>query len=195
MCSWCWGFSPVLDRLVAEHGDDLRVTLALGALGRGDQPMRGSDRAQVRGHWEHVRAASGQPFDFAFFDRPAFIYDTEPACRAVAVARSLDGRLALPFLAAVQRAFYGENRDVTRSDELRRIAAAMGLEETAFAQTLQEPGTRRAVAVEFAQTAALGVTGYPTLLALRPGRPQVITIGWRPYAEVEAALLRAATTD
>jgi protein-disulfide isomerase-like protein with CxxC motif len=118
--------------------------------------MRETDRAYVRGHWEQVRAASGQPFDFAFFERPSFVYDTEPACRAVAVARAHDGGLAVPFLAAVQRAFYAENR---------------------------------AVAQELAQTAELGVTGYPTLLALRSGRPQVVSMGWRPYPDVEMALL------
>ena len=70
MCSWCWGFSPVIQRLVESHGSRPRVTLAMGSLARGREPMRETDRAHVRGHWEQVRAASGQPFDFAFFERP-----------------------------------------------------------------------------------------------------------------------------
>ena len=188
MCSWCWGFAPAIAAVMDRHGEAVRVTLALGSLGRGRDPMRGSDRAYVRGHWQHVQAASGQPFDFAFFDRPDFVYDTEPACRAVAVARARDPALALPFLAAVQRAFYAENRDVTSAGELARIAASLGLDPDTFTAELAAPGTRRAVAQEFAQTAELGVTGYPTLLALQPGRPQVVTIGWRPFAEVDAAL-------
>jgi putative protein-disulfide isomerase len=188
MCSWCWGFAPVVTGLMARHGEAVRVTLALGSLGRGCEPMRDSDRDYVRGHWQHVQAASGQPFDFAFFDRPDFVYDAEPASRAVAVARARDPALALPFLAAVQRAFYALNRDVTAEAELTAIAASLDLDPAAFAAALADPEIRRAVAQEFAQTAELGVTGYPTLLALRPGRPQVLTIGWRPLAEVDAAL-------
>ena len=40
--------------------------------------MDEATKASIREHWEHVRDASGQPFDFAFFDRPRFVYDTEP---------------------------------------------------------------------------------------------------------------------
>jgi len=44
---------------------------------------------------------------------------------------------------------------------------------------------------EFAQTAALGVTGYPTLLGLAPGRrPAVLSLGCLPFADVVAALDR-----
>ena len=44
------------------------------------------------------------------------------------------------------------------------------------------------VAAEWQQTARLGVTGYPTLLAFAGGRPEVVTIGWRPPQEVLAAV-------
>ena len=40
----------------------------------------------------------------------------------------------------------------------------------------------------FAQTQRIGVTGYPTLLALAQGRAQVLSLGCRPLADVEAAL-------
>jgi protein-disulfide isomerase-like protein with CxxC motif len=64
----------------------------------------------------------------------------------------------------------------------------------AFAGALEAPATRRAMALEWAQTAELGVTGYPTLLALQAGRPHVVSIGWRPYAQVAAAIQRLATS-
>lgn len=184
MCSWCWGFAPVVRALAARE----RVTLALGALGRGDRPMRPEDKAYVREHWEHVAAATGQPFDFAFFDRNGFVYDTEPACRAVATVRALRPELALAYLEAVQEAFYAENRDVTDAAELRAVAAGLGVAAESFAPLFAEPETRAAVARELAETAALGVTGYPTLLGLAAGRAQVLSLGCRPLEEVERAL-------
>src|SRR3712207_8936900 len=51
-----------------------------------------------RSHWEHVAELTGQPFEFAFFDRQGFVYDTEPACRAVATVREQRPELALPYL-------------------------------------------------------------------------------------------------
>lgn len=189
MCSWCWGFATVVRGLAERYGSAVRLTVALGALGRSDRPMRAQDRAIVREHWEHVRERTGQPFDFAFFDRAEdFVYDTEPACRAVVVVRARHPELALPYFHAVQEAFYARNRDVTRIEELQRIAAALGLDEAGFAQALADADVRVAVAREFAETAALGVSGYPTLLGLKDGRARVLSLGYRPLAEVEAAL-------
>jgi putative protein-disulfide isomerase len=188
MCSWCWGFAPVIGHLAERHADRARVTLALGALGRGQEPMRPQDKASVRGHWEHVAELTGQPFDFAFFDREGFVYDTEPACRAVATVRAARPDLALPYLHALQRAFYAENRDVTAADELRRVAEAVGCDGEAFETAFAALPTRATVAEEFEQTARLGVTGYPTLLALADGRARVVSLGCRPLADVEMAL-------
>jgi putative protein-disulfide isomerase len=195
MCSWCWGFAPVIGRSAERHGDSTRVTLALGALGRGQEPMRPQDKAFVRGHWEHVAKLTGQPFDFGFFDREGFVYDTEPACRAVATVRAQRPDLALPYLHALQRAFYAENRDVTGTGELRRVAESAGCDGAAFEAAFAAPQARAAVAEEFEQTARLGVTGYPTLLALAAGRAHVVSLGCRPLAEVEAALAPVLKQD
>lgn len=196
MCSWCWGFAPVVRGLVGRHGPAVRLTLALGALGRGDRPMRSEDKAFVREHWEHVQERTGQPFDFVFFDRAeSFVYDTEPACRAVAVVREQWPELALPYFHAVQEAFYAHNRDVTEVEELCRIAAALGLDEERFAHAFADARTRAAVAHEFAETAALGVAGYPTLLRLEDGRARVLSLGYRPLAEVDAALGELAASE
>ena len=40
MCSWCWGFAPVIRHIVQEHREAVRLTVALGALGHGQGPMR-----------------------------------------------------------------------------------------------------------------------------------------------------------
>jgi putative protein-disulfide isomerase len=96
--------------------------------------------------------------------------------------------LALLYFHAVQEAFYARNRDVTQVEELRRIAAALGLDEAGFAQAFADADARVAVARELAETAALGVSGYPTLLGLKDGRARVLSLGYRPLADVEAAL-------
>ncbi len=187
MCSWCWGFAPVIRHIVHEHRETVRLTVALGTLGHGQGPMRPQDKAAVREHWEHVHALTGQPFDFGFFDREGFVYDTEPPCRAVAVLRAQQPALTLPYLEALHRAFYTENRDITQTEELCAIAQGLGVDGPAFVETFEDLSTRAAVAEEFAQTARLGVTGYPTLLGLANGRAHLLSLGCRFLDDVEAA--------
>ena len=63
--------------------------MSYGGLRAGNtQAMREKDRDYIRGAWTNVGQASGQPFDFSFFEREEFIYDTEPACRAVVTMRT-----------------------------------------------------------------------------------------------------------
>lgn len=84
MCFWCWGFSPVIHSIRESFDGTLTVQLLMGGLRPGTtDPMDEAAKIMVREHWDHVREASGQPFDFGFFDRAGFVYDTEPAPRAV----------------------------------------------------------------------------------------------------------------
>ncbi len=88
MCSWCWGFSPVIDAVRAEFGSSMPIRLVLGGLRPGTtEPLTSTSKREIREHWEHVHEASNQPFDFHFFEREGFIYDTEPASRAAVTAR------------------------------------------------------------------------------------------------------------
>jgi putative protein-disulfide isomerase len=186
MCSWCWGFQPVVHAL-AEQGYPIAV--ALGSLGADRaRPMRDADRASVREHWHHVVERTGQRFDFGFFEREGFVYDTEPPSRAVAVVRRRFPALALPFLGRLQERFYALGQDITDETVLREAASEFGIEPSLFAAAFDDPATAAEVAAEWQQTAQLGVTGYPTLLALRPGKPSVVTIGWRPLADVLASM-------
>src|SRR5690348_154615 len=113
MCSWCWGFVPVVAQIRKIWGDNLPIRLVMGGLRPGtDKPVTEAAKASMREHWGHVTEASGQPFDYGFFDREGFVYDTDPAARAVTLVRRHDETLALAYMVRVQGAFYAQNRDV-----------------------------------------------------------------------------------
>ena len=193
MCSWCWGFAPVMRGIESVYAERVRITVALGALGDRDRPMRERDKAFVREHWEHVRALTGQPFDFGFFDRQGFVYDTGPACRALAAVRAEAPESALAYLHRLHEAFYARGRDIRDLEVLADEARTEipGLERPRFLDALASTDLAAEVRQEFAQTATLGVTGYPTLLGLAPGRrPAMLSLGCRPFAEVAAGLDR-----
>lgn len=188
MCSWCWGFAPAV-RALTEAGH--RVTLALGSLGADRaRPMRAKDKDEVRQHWRHVTEASGQPFDFGFFERDGFVYDTEPACRALVAARELDAERAWPLLAAIQQAFYEQGVDVTRAPQLVELAEQVGFDRARFAEAFSSPDTRTATAADFSWVQDLGIAGFPTLLAERNGQLALLTNGYQPLERLQPLLGR-----
>lgn len=189
MCSWCWGFSPAVRRLQAELADKLPIRPIMGGLRPGaTEAMTPRAKREIRGHWAYVREASGQPFDFGFFRRDGFVYDTEPPCRAVVAARRLDAAKTLPMLEAIHYAFYAENRDVTDKPELTAIAEAQGFDPKTFAQAFDDAETVTETQGDFWLSQASGVTGFPTLLAIENGKARVVTIGYRPWDAFGEAL-------
>lgn len=166
MCSWCWGFSPVINGLAEHFGVRLPVTVIMGGLRPGTTaPMTDEMKAEIRHHWETVHERTGQPFDFSFFERDGFVYDTEPADRAIVVMRLLNPLVMLSYFNSVQRAFYAENRDVTDEEVLADIAAEHGLERERFLKALRTEQARKATITDYETARASGVTGFPTLYA------------------------------
>ena len=166
MCSWCYGFAPVIETITDEFRHRLPVSLLMGGLRAGNtKPMTAADRATIRAHWERVRDSTGQPFDFSFFDRDSFVYDTEPACRAVVTMRLLNSDIALTYMHRIQHAFYAENRDTTNAETLAEIAAETGVDRTEFLTEMRSREARNTTFKDFATAQQSGITGFPTLFA------------------------------
>ena len=191
MCSWCWGFAPVISAIRARFGAELPIRLVMGGLRPGTTtPLDDVGKATIGEHWEHVRQASGQPFDFGFFDREGFVYDTEPCAKAVVVVRRQGMALALDYLEAIHRSFYAENRDVTAPEVLADIATPLGLERRDLIEALDTEDTRQETWADFAIAQNAGIRGFPTLLAgRRAGEPYaMITHGYQPPERILTAL-------
>jgi putative protein-disulfide isomerase len=192
MCSWCWGFSPVIGAVAQRYGDRAPVRLVLGGLRPGTTtPMSPAARAEMPHHWDQVRQASGQPFNGeAFVSRDGFVYDTDPACRAVVAARRQAPDAALTFLAAAQRSFYAEGRDVTQSEVLIDLAAALGLDKARFADDLAAEDVKTETWGDYATSQNAGVRGFPTLIVGKnpDGTYAMVTRGFQTEAPVMAAI-------
>jgi putative protein-disulfide isomerase len=192
MCSWCYGFSPVIAALAERFEGRLPLDIVMGGLRAGNTvPMRAEDKDFIRNAWTRVGATTGQPFDTSFFDREGFVYDTEPACRAVVTARRLMPRMALPFMARIQQAFYAENRDMTASEEIAEVAEEAGFERADFGAAFADAETRSETVRDFLTAQSLGIHGFPTLIAGSEERGYaLLTNGYRPLEDLAEPLER-----
>jgi len=189
MCSWCYGFAPVIAAIEQHFRGRLPLRLVMGGLRAGQtRPMRDQDKDYIRGAWTKVGAASGQPFDFSFFEREGFVYDTEPACRAVVTMRSRNPSRALAFLERIQSAFYAENRDVTSAEVLADLAAEEGEDRTEFSAAFLSPEVRNETFRDFLLAQEFGIQGFPTLIVGGGKQYALVTSGFRPLDGIPEAL-------
>ena len=178
MCSWCYGFGPQLSRFLEDHpGSTLDLVMG-GLRAYNQEPMSDAFREMLRGHWDHVSQASGLPVAAAALDHEGFVYDTEPACRAVVTGRNLDAPLTFGFLKALQHAFYAEGRDITRARVLAEVAAECGYVHNDFLRDLESEEMRQETRGDFATSQRLGVAGFPTLVLSHAAELYLITSGF-----------------
>ncbi len=188
MCSWCWGIEPALRRLIGfarERG--LRFSIVVGGLrAGGGEAWTTAFKDFLRHHWQQVGERSGQPFSFGLFERPQFDYDTEPACRAVVVARGLlaqqqpggDDAALYDFFAAIQQRFYVAGDDPGQLEFYREPCRAHGLDFDSFAQRFASDEAKAATRAEFELCRQWGVSGFPTVLLRRGDELQLLASGW-----------------
>lgn len=191
MCSWCWGFAAVTEVIEARYGPTLPIRLVLGGLRPGNvTPMTAEASRSLRGHWSKITEASGQPFGACVVDNEGFIYDTDPAARAVVVARRANPAMALPCLRAVHRAFYVEGRDVTDLEVLADIGAELGLDRDAFLDDLMSDSARQETWGDYNTSLNAGVSGFPTLIiGPRPDKQySMLARGFKPADDVTSAI-------
>ena len=195
MCSWCWGFAPVIAAIQESFADTLPIRLVLGGLRPGETtPMTDEARDRLRDHWGHVTEASGQPFGATALSTPGFIYDTDPAARTVAVIRRHAPGRELDALHALQKAFYADGADITDLAVLAEYACEFGLDADAFMTEMESEEAIQAAWHDYAIAQRAGVTGFPTLI-LGPspdGSYVPITRGFQPTTQVLPVIGRFA---
>ena len=189
MCSWCWGFSPVMRAIAGIIGDRASVRLVVGGLRAGQtRPLDAKAKAVLRHHWEEVEQTTGQGFSFSFFERKGFVYDTEPACRAMVAMRSFAPASTLAYLDAVHRAFYVGNRDVSDRSVLADIAKGFDLDPATFAALFEASEIIEATLADFRAAASAGISGFPTVI-LRSGEDfSLLTAGYQPLEALQPQL-------
>lgn len=188
MCSWCWGFAPTIDTLREDSRERMKIALVLGGLRHETAPITAAQRQEILHHWHTVHARTGQPFRFDGALPAGFVYDTEPASRAVVTASTLDPSHTFAMFKAIQTAFYAEGRDVTRGAVLADVAAQLELDPARFLQVFADDHTRARTQAHFRQARQAGVRGFPALVLQQDSRLTRVSEGWQPLDTVRDAI-------
>jgi putative protein-disulfide isomerase len=196
MCSWCYGFGVPLHKLLENlRGVPLAVVLG-GLRAYNTEVMPNTLKSTLHHHWGEVAKRSGKPFGTGQFDREGYIYDTEPACRAVATIRTHAAKHTLAMYHAIQDAFYAEGRDVTTTTILADVwqklvdsdtTGDVKLTRNAFVNAFESDSIKLQTRNDFAMVQQWGIRGFPALIAVVNGEAQLVANG---YMEADEMLQR-----
>ena len=92
-----------------------------------------------------------------------FVYDTEPASRAVVTMADLSPDKIFPYFKSIQSAFYVGQKDVTNADTLAELATQHDVTVDEFSTHFQTDEVKKKTHQHFYSTHQAGVRGFPSL--------------------------------
>ncbi|HIF41808.1 MAG TPA: DsbA family protein [Planctomycetes bacterium] len=193
MCSWCWGFRTIRDRVLAALSEGTPVRYVMGGLAPDSAtPMDDETRGYVRQAWKAVEQATGASFNWEFWSECQPRRSTYPACRAVLLAERLRSGAGPLMFDRIQQAYYQEARNPSDTGTLVALARDLGFDDGAFERELNAPGTQALLEADLAFRRELNVHSFPTLILESGEERVVLTEGYSDAEQVLACLPRGA---
>ena len=194
-CGWSHGFSGTLSEVVARH-PGLPVEVVSGGLFTGSRRVPIRRFGHVRGANAQIAELTGAEFGEAYERLVAdgsFVMDSEAAARGMAALRDAAPDRAAELAVALQRVFYVDGLSLSDAATYRKIAEGTGLDADAVVTAFASPGAEAAAEADFRRAAELGVTGFPTFLAVDgQGSVTELAYGRATADEIDARLAAAA---
>lgn len=190
MCSWCWAFRPVAERIFAALPPDLPLVRLLGGLAPdSDEPMPRQLQTYLQATWRTIeQRVPGTRFNFDFWSRCQPRRATYPACRAVIAARQQAAALETAMILAIQEAYYLRAMNPSDNATLVGLAGEIGLDATRFSRDLDAAVTQQRLEQEIEVARSIGAEGFPSLILEHQGHCRRLDYDYRDPAPVLAQL-------
>lgn len=185
MCSWCWGFDPVIKSIKEKYDDQLNISLLLGGLQPGTTaPLSDDSRNEILHHWRDVHKRTKQPFKFDGALPEGFIYNTELPSRAVLAVSEIKPEQTFVFFHTLQEAFYAKKLDITKEDILLELAGQFEIEADDFRKQFQSEEIKNKTKAHFQRARQVGVRGFPTCVLQYKTEHKLLNSGFQEFSEL-----------
>lgn len=193
MCPWSYGFISEISKLFGEYEQHVDLRLVMGGLRVNDNLVLTEPvKHEMARQWRRVNAITGRRFNFNFFNhKQHYLYNTEPACRAVVTLRYMHPELALDIFKGLQENFFVEGEDLTQEDSLIDVLLKYDVQEEDFLDMFHSENIYLETQDDFDLTSRLGVNVFPSVYLQAENSLTLITRGYKPYMDLMPRLEEA----
>jgi len=166
MCSWCWGFHPIIEELREKHSESYHFSLVVGGLRtKGEMSWNRESKLYLAQNWNAVHQKTKQIFNFSLLNRDSFEYDTYPACKAIVTVRELWGdEASFHYLSKIQKAFYAHSIDITTPERLSYYIDNEQREE--FLEFYRSSRAEVLMKHDFSKARSMGANAFPSVVEI-----------------------------
>jgi putative protein-disulfide isomerase len=197
-CGWCYGFSPVIKKIVEQH-PDLQVEVLSGGMILPEKPSPISTMAgYILKAYPTVEEYTGIRFgeDFLWHIRNPDLSDwypnSEKSAIALCVFKEIYPDRQVEFASDLQYALKYEGRDLTDDEAYRHLLEKYSINPELFYARLHDEKYLEQARYEFQLCKQLQVTGFPcVLLQQSDTRFSLLARGYTDFETLNTRLERA----
>lgn len=202
VCTWCWGSEPVLKKLEAVYGEQLKISFIMGGLVEDIRTFRDErnkiggdllqDNQNIAKHWLEASERHGMPVKIEGFnlfteDHPS----TYPTNIAYKAAQFQGEKLASKFLRRIREATAVESKQTNRREVLLELAGECGLNVMEFERSLSNGTAESSFREDQKIARGYGVSGFPTFLIRNlTDSKELLLSGYQPFENFRRAINR-----
>lgn len=192
-CPWCFGFAPVMKKLVEEYRFPVRTLC--GELVDEPTPTSKMGTPTLLAFFERLSSTTGREIGSGFFEmlKPehSVIMDSRRSAELMAALKRAAPGHALEQMEVFQEVFYAEGRDVLSPSVQADVSSRWGVEPAALSEALASEAVQGKAEKELEEAEEIlgDFVVYPSLFVKTDdGVLHAVARGYAPYAEVKAKI-------
>ncbi len=199
LCGWCYGFSPVVQRLHDAYSGNVTFDVLSGGMVPPEHARPIAEKATfIAGAYKTVEEYADVRFGEAYLEHifhperspwveesltPAIALCLLKAAQPFPIPGSVGG--AVYFAGAIQRAHMVDGKDLSDPETYRPMAEGVGCDWADFSKKMASEEWRETAQYEAALVKQLGITGFPAVVVqMSEDKFYLIARGYTPYEDL-----------
>ena len=195
-CGWCYGFSPVMNKIADEYKDRLEIEVLSGGMMTGEQVIPIEKIAPfIQKGYKRVEELTGIQFgeDFLWhINNPGesdWIMNSEKPAIALCIFKEYFPDRQIEFASDLQYALNYEGRDLDDDEAYKHLLEKYSIHPEAFYEKLKSEEYKERAYYEFALCKQLNVDAFPqVLMQLNDSKFYLLAKGFTAYEELKERL-------
>lgn len=194
LCTWCYGFSPIVSDLKKKYENSFDFEIISGGLVLDERvgPIHKIAPLGFHAVLERIAEASGVSFGNEFLKQledGVNDYDSMVPATALGIFKLEKPERAFEFAHAMQKAIYTDGKDLTKDEFYYDLAFQFGLDGLEFTQKMNRDEFKQYATYDFVSAKRLKATSYPRLF-LQTGNTYfyLISEGFSSFEDVDTRI-------
>lgn len=194
LCGWCYGFSPVMQKIKSRFGDSLTYSVYTGGLVTGDRIGTLKNKfAYVMDAYKQVEETSGTMFGEGFKthllgNAENYVFNSIPPGKAFVIMKEMQPQKGVEIAHSLQHAIYWDGKDLNQPEMYTEIAQEYGLDTGVFLHRFNDPAYDSLLHKDFEMAQYYQAQGYPHVLLRKGEQYYLICRGYQGYDELEGII-------